>query len=209
MITNIPPMRRRTRVACYTRVMPPFFSSPARSVAPPSGGYAASLARLLIAVSAFMWMADASAAVFKYRDPETGGIIFTNVRRDQKADAETKSTPGQEAVAPSAPRTELLRETQAEAASRSRPAREESLLSAPALDAIEPTTNSRSKGEFPRVSVQAQRRRDLDRRMILVDELRAEKNALDTAVNASATLETVEKHRRNVEALEREIARIR
>src|SRR5688572_22784690 len=58
---------------------------------------------------------------------------------------------------------------------------------------------------FPRVSSQAQRLRDLDRRKILKAELEIEKGALQAAMSRKAANDIVHRHEMNIAALEREI----
>lgn len=156
------------------------------SCAPRSGvswtrPYSATIARMAIAFLAQAWMLDANAEIFKYRDPETGGMILTNIRREPQAVTAPRPSPESGAsILPALP-----------------PPPEPRLNPGPA------------SSEFPRISARTQRHRDMDRRTILDEELRAEKSALDMAMSGGANAEKVERHRGNVEALEREIARLR
>lgn len=99
---------------------------------------------------------------------------------------------------------------------------ERNVLPAPRAPAVRAAANP-SPADFPRVGQDAQRSRDADRRHILEQELAGEQRNLDQArrelaeveaasggrERALAQRERVTQHERNLQAIERELSRLR
>lgn len=61
---------------------------------------------------------------------------------------------------------------------------------------------------FPRVSAETQKERDSERRRILKQELAWEQAELDRAIENKGAGDVVQRHRANIEALNREISNV-
>jgi hypothetical protein len=61
---------------------------------------------------------------------------------------------------------------------------------------------------FPRVSAETQKKRDSERRRILKQELAWEQAELDRAIENKGARDVVQRHRANIEALNREISNV-
>lgn len=127
--------------------------------------------------------AAAHAQVYQRVDPLTGQITYTN-----------RPPPGVE--------------VETEAGAQLRPSRlQERNDKTRAVLQSEPRLTAQTS--FPRVAPEEQRRRDLDRRTILTEELRSEVQALERLGQRPGDDPTARRHRANIASLEREIANLR
>lgn len=72
-----------------------------------------------------------------------------------------------------------------------------------------PATATPTPPAFPRVSGDTQRSRDMDRRLILEQELAAEQRNLDLARRDAAGRDRAAQHERNIQAIQKELSGMR
>ncbi|RZI40344.1 hypothetical protein EGT07_23665 [Herbaspirillum sp. HC18] len=128
-----------------------------------------------------MIAACTQARVYQHVDPVTGAVTYSNFPARGQEPEEVDAAPDRPAHHPNAPK----------AASRN---------AAPSAGA---------PANFPRVAAATQKERDTDRRKILNDELQSEQVALADAIARKAADDTVQRHKANIAALQREISNIK
>ena len=137
----------------------------------------------LLAASAQQGQAAPSAHLYRYADGANGQRTYTNV-----------------------PRLARDRPLAADAARSQAPAVVRRSDAAPVPDS-KPASRA-GPGEFPLISRQEQARRDRDRLFILQDEMAHELSAYQLAVSAGSPAQVVHRHKVNIDALTRELARL-
>ena len=75
--------------------------------------------------------------------------------------------------------------------------------------AAAPATATPTPSTFPRVSNETQKSRDVDRRMILEQELAAEQRNLDQARKDAGGRDKAAQHERNIQAIQKELSGMR
>lgn len=146
--------------------------------------------------------APAWARIYRHVDPMTGAIVYSNYRvpaqRNNTWVALPPPVPPTPAP-PSVPHTPDVNPTR-------RTTRVEEVVTVKRTSDSRPTSSTFT--EFPRVSAETQRERDSERRRLLKQELSTEQAALDQAIERKAASDILQRHRANIEALNREIARV-
>jgi hypothetical protein len=130
--------------------------------------------------------AGAPAAVFKHVDQRTHEVSYANFL--------PPGWPARELTLPRSPEPRRTRHSSSSPMDDSPPARPERLLGA---------------DTFPRIDPEQQRKLDVDRRKILGDELMSVQAALQQAQSRSDAPDVINRHRADVEALLRELARVK
>jgi hypothetical protein len=123
----------------------------------------------------------AEATVFEHVDPFTGNITYSN------APPRTQER-GKEAPA-------LTAKPEPSAVSQTIKAHPAARTSTPA--------------SFPRIAAATQRERDNDRLQILDEELKSEQEALNGAITKTSAEHVIRRHKANIEALQREIQKVK
>ena len=138
--------------------------------------YAAALVLEMLAVAAH-------AGLYRHVDPVTGDITYSNFpipKREQEAISSFARTPAQVPYQHSYP--------------------------APKAAARNTVFTTSTAANFPSITVEMQKERDLDRRKILYEELQSEQSALNEASARNEAVESLQRHKTNIDALKREIS---
>ncbi|MFZ6843626.1 hypothetical protein [Undibacterium sp. RuTC16W] len=125
---------------------------------------------------------SANAAIYTYVDASSGVTIVSNTPARSAADKMTDARLSQHAIPPVS------------------------------LRAAGSTVNSavtNVAANFPRISAEVQKERDVERKDILRKELMSEEQALSTALAQRATEDIVHRHQINIAALKRELGGMR
>ncbi|MET3133297.1 hypothetical protein AAKU55_003587 [Oxalobacteraceae bacterium GrIS 1.11] len=136
-------------------------------------------------ILALLVCGGAHAAVFKYVDAATRIANYSNFR--------PRGYAARELLPPPPPRAKS----------------EPRFKQEPHLKQVPDVVGSVGAQAFPRVDPQRQRAMDVDRKQIIGDELAAEQAALRLAMGRNAAPDVLGRHRADVAALERELARLK
>ena len=144
------------------------------------------LTKYAVALVLEMLAVAAHAKLYQHVNPVTGDITYSNFpmpKREPKAISSFARTPAQ------VPYQHSYR--------------------APKAAPRNTVFTTSTAANFPRITVEMQKERDLDRRKILYEELESEQSALNEASARNEAEESLQRLKANIDALQREISNIR